>query len=92
MTIDKIEPVRTHTKSGAIKWILKMHDKNMNYREEEFDRVLVTTGPFQKRYIPKLEGMDVFGGQILHSQAYKEWVKALPLSWSMEHAHGHDQG
>ena len=40
-------------------------------KKEEFDRILVTTGPFGRPFIPKIPGVDEFQGVTLHSQAYK---------------------
>jgi hypothetical protein len=44
--------------------------------EEDFNRGLVTTGPFVVPQIPDVPGRNAFDSLVLHSQAYKgyEWT------------------
>ncbi len=58
--------------SGPVKWAIKFRDK-AGERVEVFDRVLVTTGPFERPFLPMIEGVDDFEGRVIHSQAYKGW-------------------
>ena len=52
-------------------WAVQVYDKDTGSRTEVFDRVIATTGPFQKPFTPQYEGMDGFTGKILHAQAFK---------------------
>ena len=49
---------------------MRIRDAN-GERDEVFDKVLVTNGPWGRTYIPDVLGMDRFAGEILHAQAYK---------------------
>jgi cation diffusion facilitator CzcD-associated flavoprotein CzcO len=51
-----------------------MRDKGVD-TSEEFDRVLVTTGPFSRPFVPKLEGIENYKGETMHSQQYKGSVR-----------------
>ena len=67
VTIDKIERASS---SGPVQWAIKMRDEE-GEKTEVFDRVVVTTGPFGKPFVPKIKDVEVFEGDILHSRAYK---------------------
>ena len=58
-------------KPQSKRWIVRIRDAK-GERDEVFDKVLVTNGPWCRTYIPDLPGMDSFKGEILHAQAYKE--------------------
>jgi dimethylaniline monooxygenase (N-oxide forming) len=44
-------------------------------QEEKYDRVLITTGPFNRAWIPRYDGMDEYEGVVIHAQAYKGYVR-----------------
>lgn len=48
-------------------------------KEEIFDRVMVTTGPFGKSWMPSKPGMKEFKGEIMHSQEYKRYILQIPV-------------
>jgi dimethylaniline monooxygenase (N-oxide forming) len=52
------------------RWNITLKDEQ-GERNEVFERVLVTTGPFGTPYTPKVPGMNDFKGEIMHAQAYK---------------------
>lgn len=56
------------------KWNLHCVDKSSTVTFEQFDKVVVANGTFNRPFLPKIEGAAEFGGRMLHSQAYKEWV------------------
>ena len=53
-----------------VRWRLRLKDKE-GERVEVFDRVIITSGPWGKTWMPTLPGMDEFQGSIMHAQAYK---------------------
>jgi dimethylaniline monooxygenase (N-oxide forming) len=50
-------------------WAIHLPDR----KEEYFDKVVISTGINSIPMIPKMEGLDQFQGQVLHSQAFKEY-------------------
>ena len=52
-------------------WAIDFTEKSKDSREY-FDRVVVATGAFHKPYIPKIDGLEHFKGQILSAQGFKE--------------------
>lgn len=62
------------------KWSLRIREQSHTGEEaskdehseiEYFDKVLVTTGPFKKAFIPPVDGSEEWPGQILHAQDFK---------------------
>ena len=53
-------------------WAIDFTERGSNTRKEHFDRVLVTTGSFHKPFVPKIDGLEHFKGQVLNSQSFKE--------------------
>lgn len=53
-------------------------------RVESFDKVVIATGPYTKPYLPKIEGMEGFKGEVIHAQGYKSYVQfpSSALPWS----------
>lgn len=51
-------------------WIVSV-SSNGQVKEQRFDSVAVCTGMFVHKKIPKIQGLDGFKGDILHSQDYK---------------------
>ncbi len=49
------------------KWILEMADGT----SERFDKVVVSTGPTSHPNMPKIQGVERFEGDFIHSQAFK---------------------
>ena|SRR6186713_88610 len=54
------------------KWMISYTQSTSGSSSEEFDRVVVTTGPFHTGFMPKVEGAEEFQGKILHAQGYNE--------------------
>jgi cation diffusion facilitator CzcD-associated flavoprotein CzcO len=56
---------------GHESWTIKLRD-SAGQMEETFDKVLVTSGPWGKPFMPHVPGAEDFMGEITHAQAYKE--------------------
>lgn len=70
-TIEPIESsVHNATTGTSTKWDVRVKDES-GVRVETFDKVLVTTGPFGKAYLPDTPGQEDFKGEIIHAQSYK---------------------
>lgn len=54
------------------RWVLEVQNGNDKKIKVLADKVFIATGPLTKAHRPKYEGEDIFNGQIIHSQAYKE--------------------
>lgn len=54
------------------KWIVSINGPDSNATEEEFDKVIITNGTFHAPVMPEVPGIDKFGGEIIHSQSFKE--------------------
>lgn len=54
------------------KWIVSINGPDSNATEEEFDKVIITNGTFHAPVVPEVPGIDKFGGEIIHSQSFKE--------------------
>jgi dimethylaniline monooxygenase (N-oxide forming) len=54
------------------KWVLSINRPGSNATEEEFDKVVVTNGTFHSPVKPEVPGIDQFGGEVIHSQSFKE--------------------
>jgi dimethylaniline monooxygenase (N-oxide forming) len=59
--------IKQHHKQWKVTW--KEGDKKI---KQQFDFVIVATGMFSKPYLPALEGLDEFRGEIIHSKDYKD--------------------
>ncbi|KAF2762583.1 FAD/NAD(P)-binding domain-containing protein [Pseudovirgaria hyperparasitica] len=65
-----IERVERTLDDGS--WLIKSISTSGVRKDEVFDKVIVTTGPYAKAFLPKIDGQDHFKGKILHSQAFKD--------------------
>jgi dimethylaniline monooxygenase (N-oxide forming) len=66
--------LRLNTKVGNVKrdeengrWIVDVQGSGLEY----FDKVIVATGINSRPHLPKLDGLETFEGQVLHSRAFK---------------------
>ena len=59
-------------------WEITLRDA-AGSRTEHFDKVLVTSGPWGKPFVPNLPGMEDFMGDITHARAYKRYGKGPPV-------------
>jgi dimethylaniline monooxygenase (N-oxide forming) len=59
-------------------WAITIQEENRE-STELFDRVVVTTGPQSAPWSPSIPGRDEFGGIVIHSQEFKEYVHILLL-------------
>ena len=66
------------------KWSIRIREQSQSGEEavkheqtkiEYFDKVLVTTGPFKKAFIPPIDGSKDWHGQILHAQNFKRCAR-----------------
>lgn len=58
--------------SGNTSWIVSSKELDSVLKDEEFDKVVVTTGTFHSPLIPQIPGIEKFKGDVLHSQSFKE--------------------
>ncbi|ELR05858.1 hypothetical protein VC83_08303 [Pseudogymnoascus destructans] len=54
------------------KWIISINRPDSNATEEEFDKVIITNGTFHSPVMPDVPGIDEFGGEVIHSQSFKD--------------------
>lgn len=54
------------------KWIVSIIRPDSNATEEEFDKVIITNGTFHSPVMPEVPGIENFGGEVIHSQSFKE--------------------
>ena len=61
------------TSPGAVetRWRLTAEDAR-GQRSEDFDKVIVATGPFQKAWMPAIPGVIENEAMVIHSKAYKK--------------------
>ncbi|KAI1054712.1 hypothetical protein LB505_013395 [Fusarium chuoi] len=52
------------------RWVVDIQGSEPEY----FDKVIMATGGNNRPHIPKVEGMDKFEGEVLHSRAFKRCV------------------
>jgi len=65
-----IHITRVDRSSDGQAWTLSVTD-DRGPRQERFDKVLISTGPFSTPFIPQIEGLSEFNGKVIHAQAYK---------------------
>ena len=65
-----IEHLAPTKRSGQGGWSISLCD-GQGAREEKYDRVLVTTGPFGRPFAPDIRGIEGFEGDVIHSRKYK---------------------
>ena len=63
---------------GHRSWEITLRDA-AGTRTEHFDKVLVTSGPWGKPFVPNVPGMADFMGDITHARAYKRYAKGPPV-------------
>ena len=63
---------RLERSADGTQWTIKLKDRTGQYMTQDFDKVIVATGPYQSPFIPTVPGSGNFQGKILHSQAFKE--------------------
>lgn len=56
--------------AGDGSWVVTVKSTGDCQREEAFDAVVVCTGHYGRPFIPHIEGLDSFPGQVGHSQDY----------------------
>jgi len=61
----------THIKRFKNQWKVTWQEHKKS-KKDNFDFVIVASGMFSKAYLPKLEGMHLFKGKIIHSKDYKK--------------------
>ena len=42
-------------------------------KQETFDFVMICTGASKAAFVPSIQGLDSFEGDVIHSKAYKSW-------------------
>ncbi|KFY16435.1 hypothetical protein V492_01344 [Pseudogymnoascus sp. VKM F-4246] len=53
-------------------WTVSIIRPDSNATEEEFDKVIITNGTFHSPVMPEVSGIDDFGGEVIHSQSFKD--------------------
>lgn len=64
------------------KWIVTVKYQSHEVVEEEFEKVVVTTGTFHSAIMPQIPGYENFKGRLIHCQAFK---KRVPKTLSVFH-------
>lgn len=55
------------------KWLVNSVDKPTGKKvTAEYDSVMICNGSYNSPYMPKLEGLEQFKGQIIHSHSYRK--------------------
>ena len=67
-----IEHLKRTGEHWTIEFSQRRPDGSVHRKNEQFDKVVVTTGAFHKPNLPTCEGMDSYKGSVIHSQAFKE--------------------
>lgn len=57
---------------ASSKWLVWLGDDE---QPRAFDKVVFATGTEHKPKYPKIEGLDKFGGTLIHGQAYKKYAQ-----------------
>lgn len=65
----KIEPAEDYDATG--RWTVHTKEHGKETIVQTFDFVMICTGFFTDPIIPKVEGDDVFKGEILHTSQYR---------------------
>ena len=52
------------------RWIVDVEGSGPEY----FDKVIIASGINSRPHVPKLEGLEQFEGEVLHSRAFKRYV------------------
>ncbi|XP_069108584.1 uncharacterized protein [Argopecten irradians] len=68
-----VQEVSPTTKDRHTKWTVKYFDvrKKEAVHSEVFDAVIVCSGQHEKSYVPEIEGVDEFQGDVSHSHNYR---------------------
>jgi dimethylaniline monooxygenase (N-oxide forming) len=61
-----------HRSEKSERWIVSINGADLGATEEEFDKVIVTTGTFHSSVMPEVPGIEMFEGKVIHSQSFKE--------------------
>lgn len=68
-TVVKIKPAEDYDATG--RWTVQTQERGKETVTQIFDYVMICTGFFSEPIVPKVEGDDVFEGEILHSSRYR---------------------
>ncbi|XP_071498266.1 flavin-containing monooxygenase 1-like [Diadema antillarum] len=69
----RVEKTDDHDQTG--RWTVRVRHADDTESESVFDAIMVCTSIFNKPFLPTYPGMDVFKGQILHSQTFRHAEK-----------------
>ncbi|XP_071821395.1 flavin-containing monooxygenase 1-like [Apostichopus japonicus] len=68
-TVVKIEPAEDYDVTG--RWIVRTQKRGEETVSQTFDYVMICSGFFTDPFIPKVEGDEIFEGEILHTAQYR---------------------